>query len=145
MDQTVAALFERIERLEESNRRLVQGAERTNRRLRAGGVLALVLCSAVALLGWNEGTDRLSARVFSTENNFGSLRQFDNGMPVLWLQNPNDTTHNVQVSTYPNGETSIAFWTDLNKPARLSVGIGNDGHPFMLMRDDAGNMIWQAP
>jgi hypothetical protein len=143
---TIESLQRRIVALEESNQGLASGMRRAERRLRIGGLLALVLASAVTVLGFTQAAQQeVTARVFSLENRSGSLRQFDSGMPGVKITNPGRTSHEAEFAAIPSGEVSIAFFSESQGSARASMGILDDGSPFIRLRDPSGNIIWSAP
>jgi hypothetical protein len=133
-----------VDELESANHELRDSVRRSEHRLRVGALLAVALTASVALLGWAQAGQTLTAAKFDLDNGSGSLRQFDNGMPALWISNPNKP-HHVIVQTYPNGETTVGVHVGLDGPPRAAMGVLPDGTAYINLRDQNGNVTWSAP
>lgn len=131
MDQaTVDLLVNRIEQL-----------ERSNRRLKIGGLLTMVLVAALMLVGWKQVQEEIRATAFITENGYGFLREADDGNPWIDITTLNGPNSDIVLAAYNDSELALSMFQDRTKTPRLKVGLAPDGSPAIQLAQADGDVV----
>jgi hypothetical protein len=131
MDQaTVDLLTRRIDQL-----------ERSNRRLKLGGLVGVLLVSALLLVGWQEVQEELRATAFITENGYAFLRQADDGNPWLDITALKGPNSDIVLAAYDDSELTLSMFQDRSKRARLKAALAPNGSPYVALADAEGDVL----